>query len=89
MAVSDPGAAVRAEPDLPVGAPTERPGGRELEPPGSLTNSPDTLAAVEDDAVLVRVTGRTSQRLYSTLATRGKYGAVERADATITALWKP
>jgi len=75
--------------DAPSGRAVERLDVRSLGPPKPLKNTLETLADL-DDAVLVQVNDRAPQHLYPKLSDRGyEYETVERADATVTVIWKP
>lgn len=89
MAVTDPESEVRAELDLPDGAPTEQLEVRDLGPPGPLKETLETLSELDEDTVLIQLNDRAPQHLYPKLTDRGyEFGTIERDDATITAIWK-
>jgi uncharacterized protein (DUF2249 family) len=79
---------LRAELDVPAGAPTEQLDVRTLGPPKPLKNTLETLADLDDDTVLVQLNDRAPQHLYPKLDDRGyEYETVETEDGVVTAIW--
>ncbi|WP_276273894.1 DUF2249 domain-containing protein [Haloarcula litorea] len=76
------------ETNAPTDAPTERLDVRSLGPPKPLTETLETLATLDDDAVLVQYNDRAPQHLYPKLDDRGyAYETVETDDVTVTVIW--
>ena len=73
----------------PGGRPTEFIDARDLAPPGPLSRTLETLATLDDDAVLVQLNDRAPQLLYPKLDDRGyRYDTVEVDDGVVTAIWR-
>jgi len=74
-------------------APTDRPlevlDARTLPPPQPLQRTLETLAELDDSAVLVQVNDRAPQLLFPRLVERGyRYETVEHGAGVVTAIWR-
>jgi len=77
-----------------TGAPTDRPRRaldvRAAGPPTPLTETLETLADLDDEAVLIQRNDRAPQHLYPKLGDRGyEYETIEDGEEVVTAIWRP
>jgi uncharacterized protein (DUF2249 family) len=76
--------------DAPSDRPVETLDTRELPPPEPLQRTLELLAELPDETVLVQLSDRAPRHLFPKLDDRGyERDTVERADAVVTAIWRP
>ena len=78
-----------AETDAPSTTVHERLDVRDLPPPEPLQLTLETLADLDDDAVVVQVNDRVPQHLFPQLDDRGfGYEIMDDGDPVVTAIWR-
>jgi len=78
-----------AETDAPSTTVHERLDVRDLPPPEPLQLTLETLADLDDDAVVVQVNDRIPRHLFPQLDDRGfAYEVLDRGDPVVTAIWR-
>ena len=78
-----------AETDAPSTTVHERLDVGDLPPPEPLQLTLETLADLDDDAVVVQVNDRIPRHLFPQLDDRGfAYAVIDRGDPVVTAIWR-
>ncbi|WP_134668929.1 DUF2249 domain-containing protein [Halorussus marinus] len=92
MASKPTDAAARAvdRADVPTDRPRRTLDVRAAGPPKPLSETLETLADLEEEAVLIQRNDRAPQHLYPKLTDRGyEYETIEGDEEVVTAIWRP